>query len=86
MHNRTLHSLSLILLIIAMFTLTVRAADINGTWTSEFDTEIGLQKYTFSFKQDGTKITGKAISDIEGEKHEVELQDGKLEGDTITFI
>ena len=86
MHNRTLHSLSLILLIIAMFTLTVRAADINGTWTSEFDTEIGLQKYTFTFKQDGTKITGKAISDIEGEKHEVELQDGKLEGDTITFI
>jgi len=86
MQNRTLHSFSLIILIIAAFTLTARAADITGTWTAEFDTQIGVQKYTFTFKQNGTEITGKAVSDIEGERQEVELQDLKLQEDTITFI
>src|SRR5215510_13274164 len=66
-------------------TLTIRAADINGTWKAEFDTQIGLQKYTFSLKEDGGKVTGKANSDIAGEKREVELKDGKLEADVVTF-
>ena len=86
MKNRMLPSLLFTLLIVITFSLSVHAADITGTWKAEFDTQIGLQKYTFTFKQDGTKITGKAISDIEGRKQEVELQDGKLDGDTITFI
>jgi len=86
MQKRSLHSLSFIMLIIAALTLTVRAADITGTWKAEFDTQIGLQKYTFTLKQDGTMVTGKAVSDIEGEKQEVELQEGKIDGDTITFV
>lgn len=81
-----LPSLLFTLLIVITFSFSVHAADITGTWKAEFDTQIGLQKYTFTFKQDGTKITGKATSDIEGRKHEVELQDGKLDVDTITFI
>lgn len=86
MQNRTFHSILFALLIIVACTLPARAADITGTWKAEFDTQIGLQKYTFTLKQDGTKITGKAISDIEGEKHEVELQEGKLDGDMISFV
>jgi len=86
MQNRTLHSLLFTPLIIAMCPISLHAADITGTWKAEFDTQIGVQKYAFTFKQDGTKITGKAISDIEGEKQEIVLKDGKLDGDTITFI
>jgi para-nitrobenzyl esterase len=61
------------------------ATDIGGVWHAEFDTQIGLQKYTFTFKQDGEKITGKANSDIGGEKRETEIHDGKLEDDRLVF-
>jgi len=62
------------------------AADVSGTWKAEFDTQIGVQKYTYTLKQDGTKITGKASADIAGEKRDVELKEGKLTGDTVSFV
>jgi enterochelin esterase-like enzyme len=61
------------------------AADISGKWHAEFDTQIGLQKYTFEFKQDGDSITGTAVAFIEDEKRDVELKDVKLDGDVISF-
>jgi enterochelin esterase-like enzyme len=64
----------------------VYAADITGKWNAEFDTQVGLQKYIFTFTQDGDKIAGKAVSDIGGEKKEVELQEVKLDGDAISFV
>ena len=30
--------------------------DVSGTWKADFDTQKGLQKYTFTFKQEGNKI------------------------------
>ncbi len=63
----------------------VRAADVQGAWQAEFDTQIGVQKYSYTFQQDGSTLTGKANSDIAGEKREVTLQDVKLDGDTLTF-
>jgi len=62
------------------------AADVSGTWKSEFDSQIGNQRYTFTFKQDGTKLTGKANSEIGDRKREAELEEGKVEGDTISFV
>jgi hypothetical protein len=62
-----------------------RAADVTGTWKSEFDSQIGHQKYTFTLKQDGAKLTGKANSEIEDRKREAELKDGKVDGDAISF-
>ena len=67
-------------------TATVGAADVTGVWTAEFDTQIGVQKYTYTLKQDGDKVTGKADSDIAGEKRKVELKEGKVEADTLTFV
>ncbi len=64
----------------------VQAADVTGTWKAEFDTQIVLQKYTYTLKHDGDNVTGKAGSDIGGEKREVQLKEGKLDGDTITFV
>jgi enterochelin esterase-like enzyme len=74
------------LLTLALASLSALAADISGTWKAEFDTQRGLQKYTFALKQDGTKVTGKASVEREGEKREAELKDGKIDGDTVTFI
>jgi GH35 family endo-1,4-beta-xylanase/enterochelin esterase-like enzyme len=62
------------------------ATDVSGTWKSEFDSQIGSQKYTFTFKQDGTKLTGTANSEVGDRKREAELKEGKVEGGAISFV
>ena len=74
------------LLTLALFSLSALAADVTGTWKAEFDTQRGLQKYTFALQQDGTSVTGKANVERDGEKREAELKEGKVEGDTLTFV
>jgi len=74
------------LLTLAALSLSAFAADVTGTWKAEFDTQRGLQKYTFTLKQDGTSVTGKAGVERDGEKREAELKEGKVEGDTVTFV
>jgi enterochelin esterase-like enzyme len=74
------------LLTLAVASLSTHAADLTGTWKAEFDTQRGLQKYTFTLKQDGTKVTGKSIAELNDQKREAELNEGKVEGDTVTFI
>src|ERR1051325_1162321 len=74
------------MLALAVASLSTFAADITGTWKDEGDTQRGLQKYTFTLRQDGAKVTGKANVEREGEKREAELKDGKVEGDTVTFV
>ncbi len=66
--------------------LSLFAADISGTWKSEFDSQIGVQKYTYTFKQDGTNLTGTASSEANDQKREANLTDGKIDVDTITFV
>src|SRR5688572_4512184 len=74
------------LLTFAIASLSAFAADVSGTWKADFETQRGLQKYTFTLKQDGTSVTGKASADMNGEKREAELKEGKVEGDTVTFV
>jgi len=62
------------------------AADITGIWKADFDTQRGLQKYTFTLKQDGTAVTGKVSVDTDGQKREADLKEGKIEGDTVSFV
>jgi len=63
-----------------------RGAGTTGTWKSDFESQIGHQYYTFTFQQDGSKLTGKASSQIEERKREAELKDGKVEGDAVSFV
>lgn len=62
------------------------AADVTGTWKAEFETQRGLQKYTFTLKQDGANVTGKASVETADQKRDAEFKDGKVEGDTVTFV
>ena len=64
----------------------LRAADVAGRWHAEFDTQIGMQKYTYTFKVDGDKVTGTAAFERETGNGEVELKDVKLDGDKISFV
>lgn len=66
--------------------LPASAADATGKWTAEFDTQVGVQKYTFDLKVEGGKVTGKASFERMGEKGEADLQDGRLAGDDISFV
>jgi hypothetical protein len=61
---------------------SARAADVSGTWTAEFDTQVGKQNYTYVLKVSGSQLTGKAKS----ANGETELEDGKVEGDAVTFV
>jgi enterochelin esterase-like enzyme len=64
----------------------VLAADVTGVWHAEFNTQIGVQRYTFTLKQEGATLTGTAISEIAGEKRAAELKDGKVDRDAISFF
>ena len=64
---------STLFLTLAVLPLSILAADITGVWKAQFDTQRGLQKYTFTLKQDGTSVTGKASAELNGAKRESEL-------------
>ena len=61
--------------------LTLLAADITGTWTASFDTQIGQQNYTYEFKVDGSTLSGSMKSG----NGESSIEDGKVEGDNVSF-
>lgn len=63
-----------------------RAADLAGKWHAEFDTQIGLQQYTYEFRIEGDKITGKATFERETGSGEVDLKAIKLDGDKLSFV
>src|ERR1051325_2243202 len=73
-------------LALAAISIAARAADVTGTWKAEFNTQRGLQKYTFTLKQEGATVTGKGTVDREGEKREAEFKEGKVDGDTVKFV
>ena len=70
----------------ASATASADAKDISGVWHGEFDSQIGMQKYDYTLKVSDGKVTGKANSEINGEKREAELTEGKLSGDTVSFV
>ncbi|HTI70474.1 MAG TPA: alpha/beta hydrolase-fold protein [Candidatus Limnocylindria bacterium] len=77
----------LIVLALAAFSLSTAAADVTGIWKADFDTQIGKQHYVYELKTEGEKVTGKATGEINGEnKHTTEIKDGKLAGETVTFV
>ena len=74
------------LMILTAFTLA-RAAGIDGRWATEFDTQVGVQKYVYEFKTgaDGT-IAATAQWDRMEQKGTIELKEVKLDGDAISFV
>jgi hypothetical protein len=77
-----IRKIALFLCIAAMASVTALAADFNGKWTASIDTPVGVQNYTYEFHVDGAKLTGKATND----QGSSDLTEGKIDGDTITFV
>jgi opacity protein-like surface antigen len=61
--------------------LTAWAADLTGQWTATFNTQIGEQHYTYTFKVDGEKLTGTAKND----RGTTDIANGTIKGDQISF-
>jgi hypothetical protein len=73
-------------LILATSAFAINAIDLSGEWKTEFDTQVGAQKYTFTFKVEGDKLTGRASFERMEQKGEADLLEGKVSGDEISFV
>ncbi|MFZ0663443.1 MAG: hypothetical protein WAM66_12175 [Acidobacteriaceae bacterium] len=59
------------------------AADVTGNWTAEMNTpDDNSFTVTFTFKQDGTKLTG-TVQGPQGDP--IAIGNGKVEGNHISF-
>jgi len=56
--------------------------NISGTFTTTFDTAVGVQNYTYTFVAKDAQLTGKAKS----ANGDVAIEDGKIDGSKITFV
>ena len=69
------------------FVGTAQAQDtVAGKWQGQFDSQIGLQKYTYDFKVAGTNLTGTAIGEREMGTNEVTLTEGTVSTNSIFFV
>jgi hypothetical protein len=59
---------------------------VTGKWQGQFDSQIGVQKYTYEFKVDGTNLTGNATGITDNGTNSSAISDGKINQDTITFV
>ena len=60
--------------------------NITGKWKAEFDSQIGIQKYTYDFKVSGTNLTGRAIGIREMGTNEVVITEGAVSTNGIFFV
>ncbi len=69
--------------LLGIFALAAAAADVTGKWTAEVPGRGGnTATNTFVFKVDGAKLTGTVDG---GRGGAVEIADGKVDGDNVSF-
>ena len=66
---------------IVLLGATLAAADISGKWKGQMQGG-GERELTFDFKADGEKLAGSVSGLIE---KALDIKDGKIQGDTISF-
>lgn len=74
--------MKILMTLAALFASTLLAADISGEWKGTAEGPNGPIERTFVFQQDGTKLTGETTSEFTGKST---VENGKVEGDTVTF-
>ena len=78
MQRRTLLGLAVVL---ALSAAAAWAADVTGTWTGTISSPNGDFNLTYTFKQDGDKLTGT----VTGPSDPIPISEGKVDGDKISF-
>jgi hypothetical protein len=65
-----------------LLAMTASAADVSGKWNAQVPGRNGqVRDTTFNLKADGDKLTGT----MSGPQGDVEIKDGKISGDTLSF-
>ena len=72
-----------LLALICVFSALAQTANVAGTWTASFDTQVGKQEYTYTFKVEGGTLTGTAKGNLITDST---LSDAKIDGNKITFV
>jgi hypothetical protein len=70
-----------VLAVSAVLATGALAADITGKWTGKVETPNGSRDVTYTFKQEGEKLTGS----VPGRDSETPITDGSVKGDDVTF-
>lgn len=65
--------------------LPAAAAELVGKWTTQFDTQIGPQKYTFEFTKSGDTLSGMATFERTVGNGTAPLKNIKVDGDKVSF-
>jgi hypothetical protein len=77
-----MRKLSMLVAALVVAVVSLRASDVTGKWTAQVPGRDGqTRETTFTFKADGEKLTGT----MTGMQGEVELKDGVIKGDDISF-
>jgi hypothetical protein len=75
-------SLWFVAALLLLLSAVAAAADVTGKWKAEFTTPDGTARVnTFTFKVDGGKLTGT----VAGTQDETPIQNGKINGDELSF-
>ena len=70
-------------LVMTLGTVSVRAADVTGTWSAEMKTPDGQSfPLSFTFKQDGVTLTGTVLGP-QGDP--TAISNGKIDGNAFSF-
>jgi hypothetical protein len=72
-----------LLLLVLLYAVPARAADVDGKWSGNISTPNGDVTVGFEFKTDGATLTG---SQTGPDGAPVPIKNGKVEGSKITFL
>ena len=73
---------ALVLSLVLLATLSASAADVDGKWAGTIDTPDGAVNIAFTFKADGTTLTGTTTGP---DGAEVAIKGGRIEGSNLSF-
>ena len=80
--NQFTRRASLLTVFLGFLAATVSAADVGGKWIGDVNTPDGQTiSLTFTFKVDAGKVTGT----VSGPTGDIEISDGKIDGETLQF-
>ena len=67
---------------LALLAAGAAGADVSGKWKAEFTTPDGTPRTnTFTFKQEGEKLTGS----VAGSQDDTPIEKGQVKGDDVSF-
>ena len=84
MKNRFRTPFTLVIaLALLLAAVPARAADVDGKWSGSLDTPMGAVQVGFTFKAEGTTLTGTTTGP---DGTELAIKNGKIDGDKVAFL